>query len=121
MTASLDRAPETAPKLGELPGDAHLAAAALHLLLATRAELVDLPIRWEIEAGIVSPRLPHGDERTAAMAHLLATALELPLHSSPFTATNGDRMEHIWSDGRWGGAEWRINAYVGAEGGEQPC
>jgi hypothetical protein len=55
------------------------------------------------------------------MAQLLATALELPLPSDPFTATNGQRMDHIWADGRWGGAEWRINAYGLAEDGEQPC
>lgn len=107
----------TLPDL-ELRADAHIAAASLHLLLAQHPELVDLPIRWEIEAGTVAPRLPHGDQETPRMAGLLAAALELPVHSSPFTATSGVRMLHIWCDGRWGGTEWQLTAYGLAEDGD---
>jgi hypothetical protein len=113
------RPAETSRNLQEVPGDARLASAALHFLLATHAELVDLPLRWEIEGGTVIPRLPHRDTRTLAMAQLVADALELELHSHAFTATDGVRMHSIWLDGRWGGAAWMINAYGLAEGGDR--
>jgi hypothetical protein len=133
MTISLDRPAtqlpgagnpqrpaETRAKLAPVPeGDAHLAACALHLLLAQHPDLVDLPIRWEIEGGTVIPRLPHRDTRTLAMAQLVADALELELHSHAFTATDGVRMHSIWLEGRWGGAAWTINAYGLAEGGDR--
>lgn len=120
MTTSLDRAPETSGKLPEVPGDAHLAACALHLLLAQHPELVDLPIRWEINGGEVRPFVEHRHLDGLHMAQQLADALELPLLTRRITANDGELLDSYTAEGRWGGADWYLSGFaLVAEGGEQ--
>lgn len=124
MTISLDRptaAPATtAAKLDEVPGDAHLASAALHLLLATHPEIVDLPFEWRIATdGTVRPMIEVDHPRGREAAEMLAAALELDIKASCFKSREGQLCESLSIKGRWGGAAWLGTVFVPAEGGDR--
>lgn len=116
MTISLD--PATAPLA--VAGDTQMSTAALLLLLSQHAELVDEPIRWEVDAGTVRAVLPHRRPENLPAAQLLAAALELDLDVHEFTTKDGLPCASLLLAGRWGGTEWALSAYVDLEGGEQP-
>lgn len=96
-------------------GDASIAAAAMHLMLATHAELENLPIVWQIDLDTVIRPFVAVDHPGATRAtRLLAAALELPITISRYTDPNGTDSMSLSIDGRWGGASWRYVAYVRA-------
>jgi hypothetical protein len=98
----------------ELRADASISAAALHLLLAQHAELVELEMEWRIDGAdaVIRPNLSVDHPDTFQATELLARALELPLQSSAYTSgADGHRRLCITVQGRWGGAQWRSINY----------
>ncbi|WP_152627631.1 hypothetical protein [Streptacidiphilus melanogenes] len=118
MSISLDRPANLCTD--EVAGDAHLAACALHLLLAQHPALVDLPVRWEIEGGEVRPVIEHRHQDGARIGRQIAEALELEFLCSPMIASDGERLDHFRGEGRWGGADWFLSGFgLIAEGGDR--
>jgi hypothetical protein len=117
-TISLDRTSVVQPTTQ--PGDAHLAACSLHLLLAQHPELVDMPFEWRITAdGTVRPMVEVDHPQGRIATELLAAALELDITVGPFRSRDGQACEALYVTGRWGGALWRATVFVPAEGGDR--
>lgn len=97
----------------DFPADAGVSAAALHLLLATHPELVDIGFEWRIGSdAVIRPGLPVDHPQAGTGTVLLAKALELPLMVSRYTSgADGVRRFCAAVDGRWGGAQWRCTNY----------
>lgn len=108
MTISLEHRLAT-----QVAGDVHLAAAALHLLLATHPEIVEIPFTWRIDpSGILRPGLDVDHPDAVRATELLAAALELPMQIEEYTSkVDGVRRFCVTAIGRWGGAEWKCSNY----------
>lgn len=98
----------------DLPADAGISATALHLLLATHPELVDLPFAWPIDLdAVIRPFITVDHPRGEESLRRLAAALELEVEVFQY-GTAEDPKASLRADGRWGGAAWQCIAYVHA-------
>jgi hypothetical protein len=99
----------------ELPGDAHISAAALSLLLATHPEVAELPIEWHIDLDrTIRPFMTVRHADCAEAARLIAAALELDIVEGGAFESDGVSTRSLYVEGRWGGAQWSFVAYAAA-------
>lgn len=99
-------------------GDAHLAACALHLLLAQHGELAAFEFEWRIDhLGVIRPGLPVDHPDIVEATQALGRALELPMRSEEYTSkSDGVHRFCVTVIGRWGGAEWKCSNYGTVQG-----